>query len=78
MRKMLVTLKAEFNIPPGVIIHDNGFFEVEGVMFTPTLSFDCVEMDGDDILNFPNDTFSVKEYLIENNYVESEVEEYED
>mgnify|MGYP003351603243 CR=1 FL=1 len=76
MRKMRITLTAEFNIPDNVVLHDD-IFECEGVMFTPELSFDCTEFVPyipEELLRFPNDINSIKEYEIENVFVESKVE----
>ncbi len=77
---MRIILTAEFNIPDNVVIHD-GIFECEEVMFEPQLSFDCTEFDPcvpEELLRFPNDIISIKEYEIENIFVESKVETVED
>lgn len=81
MRKMKLTLTAEFNIPDNVVLYDNGVFECEGTIFNPELLFDCVETDQenpDELLRFPNDIISIKEFDIEYNYVEAEVNLVED
>ena len=67
MRKMRLVFTADFEIPDNVIIHDDGIFECEGVMFNPELHFDCVEFDPfspEEPLRFPNDVVSVEQYEI--------------
>ncbi len=78
---MLLTITAEFEIPDNVVLFDDGIFESEGTIFQPEIHFDCVEYNEenpDEPLRFPNDVISIKEYLIENNYVEAKVEIVED
>ena len=80
MKKMRVTVVAEFDVPDSVILHDT-VFEAEGVFFHPEISFDCIEVDPlipDDLLRFPNDIVSIEEYEIKNINMESVVEHIED
>jgi hypothetical protein len=80
MKKMRVTVVAEFEVPDSVILHD-AIFESEGVFFHPEMSFDCVEFDpcvSEDLLRFPNDIVSIQEYEIKNINMESVVEHIED
>ena len=77
MRKMKLTFTAEFQIPDNVKIHDGGIFECEEVMFELVLSFNCVEIDTnnpEELIQFPNDIWSVMEYEIKNLSVDSEIE----
>jgi len=77
MRKMKLTFTAEFQIPDNVKIHDGGIFECEEVMFEPVLSFNCVEIDTnnpEELIQFPNDIWSVMEYEIKILSVDSEIE----
>jgi hypothetical protein len=83
MRKMRVVFTADFEIPDNVVIHDGGVFECEGVIFEPELYFNCVEVDvnnPEELIQFPNDIWSVREYEIKHISVNSriEVEEFED
>jgi hypothetical protein len=83
MRKMRVVFTADFEIPDNVVIHDGGVFECEGVIFEPELYFNCVEVDvnnPEELIQFPNDIWSVGEYEIKHISVNSEieVEEFED
>lgn len=81
MRKMKLTLIAEFEIPDSVVLFDDGVFECEGTIFQPEISFDCLEYNEenpDEPLRFPNDIISIKEYDIEYNHVEAEVSLVED
>ncbi len=76
MKKMKITVVAEFEIPDHVILHDS-VFESEGVFFHPEIHFDCVEIDPivpEDLLRFPNDIVSIEEYEIKNINMESSVE----
>ena len=76
MKKMKITVVAEFEIPDHVILHDS-VFESEGVFFHPEIHFDCVEIDPivpEDLLRFPNDIESIEEYEIKNINMESSVE----
>ena len=80
MKKMRVTVVAEFDVPDSVILHDT-VFESEGVFFHPEMSFDCGEVDPfipDELLRFPNDIVSIGEYEIKNINMESVVEIVED
>ena len=80
MKKMRITLVAEFEIPDHVILHDS-VFETQNVFFHPEIHFDCVEIDAyipEDLLRFPNDIESIQEYEIKNISMESEVELIED
>ena len=80
MRKMKITLTAEFDVPDNVVLFDE-VFECEGVVFQPVISFDCLEYNEenpDEPLRFPNDIISIREYEIENNYLEAEVNLVED
>ena len=77
MRKMKLTFTAEFQIPDNVKIHDGGIFECEEVMFEPDLSFNCVEIDTnnpEELIQFPNDIWSVRGYEIKILSVDSEIE----
>lgn len=77
MRKMKITFTADFIIPDNVTIHDGGIFECEGVMFEPELSFNCVEVDvnnPEELIQFPNDIWSIKEYEIQHLSVDSNIE----
>jgi hypothetical protein len=77
MRKMKVVFTAEFEIPDNVVIHDGGIFECEGVIFEPELHFNCVEVDvnnPEELIQFPNDIWSVSEYEIKHIRVDSEIE----
>ena len=77
MRKMTITFTAEFLIPDNVKIHDGGIFECEEVMFEPLLSFNCVEVDPnnpEELIQFPNDIWSVSQYEIKHIRVDSEIE----
>jgi hypothetical protein len=83
MRKMRVVFTADFEIPDNVVIHDGGIFECEGVIFEPELYFNCLEVDvnnPEELIQFPNDIWSVREYEIKHISVNSEieVEEFED
>ena len=76
MKKMRITVVAEFEIPDHVILHDT-IFESENVFFHPEIHFDCVEIDPlipEDLLRFPNDIESLQEYEIKNIALESNVE----
>ena len=76
MKKMKITVVAEFEIPDHVILHDS-VFESEGVFFHPEIHFDCIEIDPivpEDLLRFPNDIVSIEEYEIKNINMESSVE----
>jgi len=80
---MRVVFTADFEIPDNVVIHDGGVFECEGVIFEPELYFNCVEVDvnnPEELIQFPNDIWSVREYEIKHISVNSriEVEEFED
>jgi len=80
---MRVVFTADFEIPDNVVIHDGGVFECEGVIFEPELYFNCVEVDvnnPEELIQFPNDIWSVGEYEIKHISVNSEieVEEFED
>lgn len=80
---MRVVFTADFEIPDNVVIHDGGIFECEGVIFEPELYFNCVEVDvnnPEELIQFPNDIWSVGEYEIKHISVNSEieVEEFED
>jgi len=80
MKKMRVTVVAEFEIPDSVILHDT-IFEAEGVFFHPEISFDCIEMNPyapEDPLRFPNDISSIEEFEIKNINMESTVDYIED
>ena len=80
MKKMRVTVVAEFDVPDSVILHDT-VFESEGVFFHPEISFDCIEVNPyapEDPLRFPNDIVSIGEYEIKNINMESVVETFED
>ena len=80
MKKMRVTVVAEFEVPDSVILHDT-VFESEGVFFHPEISFDCIEVNPyapEDPLRFPNDIVSIEEYEIKNINMESVVEIFED
>jgi hypothetical protein len=80
MKKMRVTVVAEFEVPDSVILHDT-VFEAEGVFFHPEISFDCIEFNSyapEDPLRFPNDISSIEEYEIKNINMESVVERIED
>jgi hypothetical protein len=80
MKKMRVTVVAEFEVPDNVILHDT-VFEAEGVFFHPEISFDCIEVNPyapEESLRFPNDIVSVEEYEIKNINMESVVEHIED
>lgn len=78
MKKMRVTVVAEFEVPDNVILHDT-VFETEGVFFHPEISFDCIEVNSpEEPLRFPNDIVSVEEYEIKNINMESVVEHIED
>jgi hypothetical protein len=75
MRKMRIVLEAVFEIPSGVIIHEDAF-EAEDVIFQPEITFDCVEIDPyipENLLRFPNDIESLKEYLIFNKSVDCKI-----
>jgi hypothetical protein len=77
MRKMRVVFTAEFEIPDNVVIHDGGIFECEGVVFEPELHFNCVEVDvnnPEELIQFPNDIWSVSEYEIKHIRVNSTIE----
>lgn len=77
MRKMKITFTAEFLIPDNVKIHDGGIFECEEVMFEPELSFNCVEVDinnPEELIQFPNDIWSLSQYEIKHLSVDSEIE----
>jgi len=77
MRKMRVVFTADFVIPDNVVIHDGGIFECEGVIFEPELYFNCVEVDvnnPEELIQFPNDIWSVREYDIKHISVNSEIE----
>ena len=77
MRKMTITFTAEFIIPDNVKIHDGGIFECEEVMFEPELSFNCTESDPnnpEELIQFPNDIWSISEYEIKHISVDSEIE----
>ena len=77
MRKMKITFTAEFLIPDNVKIHDGGIFECEEVMFEPELSFNCVEVDinnPEELIQFPNDIWSLSQYEIKHLCVDSEIE----
>ncbi len=79
MKKMRVTVVAEFEVPDSVILHDT-VFEAEGVFFHPEISFDCIEFNAyapEDPLRFPNDISSIEEYEIKNINMESVVERIE-
>lgn len=74
---MRVVFTAEFEIPDNVVIHDGGIFECEGVVFEPELHFNCVEVDvnnPEELIQFPNDIWSVSEYEIKHIRVNSEIE----
>lgn len=74
---MKVVFTAEFVIPDNVVIHDGGIFECEGVIFEPELHFNCVEVDvnnPEELIQFPNDIWSVSEYEIKHIRVDSEIE----
>jgi hypothetical protein len=76
MKKIKVTVVAEFEVPDHVILHDS-VFETEGVFFHPELHFDCIEIDPyspEDPLRFPNDIESIEEYEIKNLALDSYVE----
>ena len=80
---MRVVFTADFEIPDNVVIHDGGIFECEGVIFEPELYFNCLEVDvnnPEELIQFPNDIWSVREYEIKHISVNSEieVEEFED
>ena len=80
MKKMRVTVVAEFEVPDSVILHDT-IFESEGVFFHPEISFDCIEVNPyapEEPLRFPNDIVSIEEYEIKNINMESVVESFED
>ena len=80
MKKMRVTVVAEFDVPDSVILHDT-VFEAEGVFFHPEISFDCIEVKPyapEEPLRFPNDIVSIEEYEITNINMESVVETFED
>ena len=80
MKKMRVTVVAEFEVPDSVILHDT-VFEAEGVFFHPEISFDCIEVNPyapEEPLRFPNDIVSIGEYEIKNINMESVVEHIED
>jgi hypothetical protein len=80
MKKMRVTVVAEFEVPDSVILHDS-VFESEGVFFHPEISFDCIEFNPqspEDPLRFPNDISSIEEFEIKNTNMESVVESIED
>jgi hypothetical protein len=77
MRKMKIIFTAEFLIPDNVKIHDGGIFECEEVMFEPELSFNCLEVDPnnpEELIQFPNDIWSVLDYEIKHISVDSEIE----
>ena len=77
MRKMKVVFTADFKIPDNVVIHDGGIFECEGVIFEPELHFNCVEADvnnPEELIQFPNDIWSVRGYEIKHISVNSEIE----
>lgn len=74
---MRVVFTADFEIPDNVVIHDGGIFECEGVIFEPELNFNCVEVDvnnPEELIQFPNDIWSVREYEIKLISVNSEIE----
>ena len=74
---MRVVFTADFEIPDNVVIHDGGIFECEGVIFEPELYFNCVEVDvnnPEELIQFPNDIWSVREYEIKLISVNSEIE----
>lgn len=74
---MRVVFTADFEIPDNVVIHDGGIFECEGVIFEPELHFNCVEVDvnnPEELIQFPNDIWSVREYEIKLISVNSEIE----
>jgi len=80
MKKIKVTVVAEFEVPDHVILHDS-LFETEGVFFHPEIHFDCIEIDPyapEDPLRFPNDIESIEEYEIKNINMESNVEYMEE
>jgi len=80
MKKIRVTVVAEFEVPDHVILHDS-VFETEGVFFHPEIHFDCIEIDPyapEDPLRFPNDIESIEEYEIKNINMESNVEYMEE
>ncbi len=80
MKKIKVTVVAEFEVPDHVILHDS-VFETEGVFFHPELHFDCIEIDPyapEEPLRFPNDIESIEEYEIKNINMESSVEYMEE
>jgi len=80
MKKIKVTVVAEFEVPDHVILHDS-VFETEGVFFHPEIHFDCIEIDPyapEDPLRFPNDIESIEEYEIKNINMESNVEYMEE
>ena len=77
MRKMKLTFTAEFLIPDNVKIHDGGIFECEEIIFEPELSFNCLEIDPnnpEELIQFPNDIWSVLDYEIKHISVDSEIE----
>ena len=72
---MRVVFTADFEIPDNVVIHDGGVFECEGVIFEPELYFNCVEVDvnnPEELIQFPNDIWSVREYEIKHISVNSD------
>ncbi len=80
MKKIKVTVVAEFEVPDHVILHDS-VFETEGVFFHPEIHFDCIEIDPyapEEPLRFPNDIESIEEYEIKNINMESSVEYMEE
>ncbi len=80
MKKIKVTVVAEFEVPDHVILHDS-VFETEGVFFHPEIHFDCIEIDPyapEEPLRFPNDIESIEEYEIKNINMESNVEYMEE
>ena len=74
---MRVVFTADFEIPDNVVIHDGGIFECEGVIFEPELYFNCLEVDvnnPEELIQFPNDIWSVGEYEIKHISVNSRIE----
>ena len=84
MKRMKLTLTAEFNLPPDTVLCDWGEFWAPGVYFAPLisgfwtepeLSFECRNFPPEcDKIDFPNDGNSISKYLFENYCVKSKIE----
>jgi hypothetical protein len=73
MKKIKITIEAEFNVPDTFYMHED-CFELEGVIFNPTLSFNCIESNPDnpdEPLEYENTLYSIKEFEVVNTGIDT-------